>query len=482
MSNLMMLCLSTSPFVVSLFSPVMVNLFSLVVASLFSPFMVNLFSPVMVSLFSPFMVNLFSPFMVNLFSPVMVSLFRPFMVNLFSPVMVSLSNHERQQLGNTYQQDQFMKPIFLILLLSLFSVTALAHKPSDSYLTLSVSENQVQGQWHIALRDLDFAMALDSNDDGMITWAELKYHRTALFAYALQRLQLTARQQPCLLRPVDLLVDTHSDGHYAVLIFNAACPTQPSQLNITYQLFFDLDPQHRGLLQLRHHDLINTAIFSPDHNDYAVSLNATTKPQQVLWNFGYEGIWHIWIGYDHILFLISLLLPAALLSDGNSRQTKASTGHTCWDVFTVVTAFTLAHSITLSLAALGYISLPTRWVESAIAASVAIAALNNIFPLFVHKRTWFAFGFGLIHGMGIASVLLDMGLPDSQRLLALLGFNVGVEIGQLAIVSAVLPVIIFCSRYRYYPALIMKSASAAITVIALVWLMERSLDFQMNIF
>ena len=151
-------------------------------------------------------------------------------------------------------------------------------------------------------------------------------------------------------------------------------------------------------------------------------------------------------------------------------------------MFAVVTAFTLAHSITLSLAVLGYISLPTRWVESTIAASVALAALNNIYPVFVHRRTWFAFSFGLIHGMGIASVLLDMGLPDGQRILSLLGFNIGVEAGQLAIVSVALPLIAWLSQYRYYPALVMKLGSAGIVTIALVWLAERSLDFQMNIF
>jgi hypothetical protein len=187
------------------------------------------------------------------------------------------------------------------------------------------------------------------------------------------------------------------------------------------------------------------------------------------------------MGYDHILFLLSLLLPAALVRENSSWRPKQRFSQAFWDVLAVVTAFTLAHSITLSLAALGYISLPTRWVESAIAASVAIAALNNIYPVFVHRRTWFAFSFGLIHGMGIASVLLDMGLPDGQRVLSLLGFNLGVEVGQLAIVSMALPLITLLSHYRYYPKLVMKSGSACIVIVALVWLAERSLDFQMNI-
>lgn len=357
----------------------------------------------------------------------------------------------------------------------------MAHKPSDSYLALKVEGKHVQGQWDIALRDLDYAIGLDGNDDGSITWAELRDRKEAVYAYALSHLEMASNQQNCPLTPADILVDEHSDGHYAVLNFQATCHNEPQQLSIVYRLFFDLDPQHRGLLRLTRNKYTDTAIFSPDSKLFEIALKSESKPWQELLNFGYEGIWHIWIGYDHILFLISLLLPAALVREGCTWRAKQSFLRAFWDVFAVVTAFTLAHSITLSLAALGYISLPTRWVESAIAASVAIAALNNIYPIFVHRRPWFAFSFGLIHGMGIASVLLDMGLPNTQHLVSLLGFNLGVEVGQLAIVSIAFPIIILFSQYRYYPALVLKLGSTCIVIVALFWLTERSLDFQMNI-
>lgn len=357
----------------------------------------------------------------------------------------------------------------------------MAHKPSDSYLALKVEGNQVQGQWDIALRDLDYAMGLDANDDANITWAELRERKAAVYAYALNRLEIATNQQNCPIKPADILVDEHSDGHYAVLKFQAACLAEAQQLSIAYRLFFDLDAQHRGLLKLTRNERTDTAIFSPDLKQVEFSLNSVRKPWQELLNFAYEGVWHIWVGYDHILFLLSLLLPAALVRENSSWRPKQRFSQAFLDVLAVVTSFTLAHSITLSLAALGYISLPTRWVESAIAASVAIAALNNIYPVFVHRRTWFAFSFGLIHGMGIASVLLDMELPDGQRVLSLLGFNLGVEVGQLAIVSIALPLITLLSHYRYYPELVMKSGSACIVIVALFWLAERSLDFQMNI-
>ena len=152
---------------------------------------------------------------------------------------------------------------------------------------------------------------------------------------------------------------------------------------------------------------------------------------------------HIWAGFDHILFLLSLLLPAVLVPSadfrrGVGRRSRASET-AFWDVLKVVTAFTVAHSITLSLATLGVVSLPSRLVESAIAASVVLAALNNIRPV-VHGGRWIiAFCFGLIHGFGFASVLADLGLPQGSLLLALVAFNLGVELGQLAIVAVFLP-------------------------------------------
>ncbi|AMK78087.1 MULTISPECIES: HupE/UreJ family protein [Methylomonas] len=375
-----------------------------------------------------------------------------------------------------------MTRLIVTIWLLAVSFNSLAHKPSDSYLTVRVDDRQITGQWDIALRDLDYALGLDANDDGNITWAELRNSREVVYAYALSRLEMTRGKQVCSLQAADLLVDEHSDGHYVVLNFQAICPSVSAPLSIAYRLFFDFDPQHRGLLSLIHQGLTETAIFSPDRQQIQFPFSAGHSAWRALTDFAYEGIWHIWIGFDHMLFLLSLLLPAALIWNNAEWQPKSGFKPVFFDVLGVVTAFTLAHSLTLSLTVLHYISLPSRWVESAIAASVALAALNNIYPVLVKRRTWFAFCFGLIHGMGIASVLLDMGLPDTQRMLSLLGFNLGVEAGQLAIVGAALPLIVGFSRYRYYPVLVMKTGSVSIVTVALVWLAERSLDFQMDIF
>lgn len=375
-----------------------------------------------------------------------------------------------------------MKKFLIILSMLCVSFTAQAHKPSDSYLAIAVAEQQLAVQWDIALRDLDYALGLDINTDGAITWGELQQRQAEIYAYVIPRLTIDSDQQRCALDAKEVLVDEHSDGHYVVLKFNALCPSKPDNLSVRYQLFFDIDAQHRGLLTLTRGAQNTSAIFSPTQQTLVFSLDKPRSNVTEVQSFVQEGVWHIWIGYDHMLFLLSLLLPAAMIRDGKQWHSGIGFKAAFWEVFNVVGAFTLAHSITLSLAVLGYVSLPSRWVESAIAASVAIAALNNIYPVFSHRRSLLAFGFGLIHGLGIASVLLDMHLPATQRLLSLLGFNVGVEIGQLAIVSVALPLISYFSQSRFYTPVVLKSGSAGITAIALVWLLERSLDMQFNFF
>ncbi len=144
----------------------------------------------------------------------------------------------------------------------------------------------------------------------------------------------------------------------------------------------------------------------------------------------------------------------------------------------IVTAFTLAHSITLTLATLGVVALPSRFVESAIALSVVVAALNNVWPVITRRLAVLAFTFGLIHGFGFASVLLDLGLPKSALLLSLVGFNVGVEVGQLAIVALFLPIAFLAKNHAFYRKLVLVGGSSVIVAISMVWLVERALNLK----
>ncbi len=368
----------------------------------------------------------------------------------------------------------------LAMLLGACLPPAHAHKPSDSYLSLDVAGTIIEGQWDIALRDLDFALGLDANQDDAITWGEVRARHADIAAYAMARLRLGSASAPCPAQVTAQLIDDHSDGAYAVLRFTAICGTAPKALAIGYRLFFDLDPQHRGLIRFQSQGNTRAGIFAADNAEQTFTLTALSNWEQFV-DYGNEGVWHIWTGFDHVLFLLSLLLPAVLLrslSPGRRWQPAVHFRAAFVDVVKVVTAFTLAHSITLSLAALGVVTLPSRWVESVIALSVVLAALNNIWPV-VHGRRWvIAFCFGLIHGFGFASILSDLGLPQESLLIALVAFNVGVELGQLAIVGIFLPIAYRLRATGFYQRVLVVGGSAGIASIAALWLVQRAFNLQ----
>ena len=365
--------------------------------------------------------------------------------------------------------------VMILLLLSVWAAPAHAHKPSDSYLTLSVQSDHVTGQGDIALRDLEFAIGLDADGDGEITWGEVKAKHQEIAAYATARLVIAADGTGCPITVIEHLIDNHSDGAYEVMRFTVDCPAVPQILSVKYTLFFDLDPQHRGLLRLEDQGGTHTAVFSPDHETWPLEAHSVALGRQFL-DFFQTGVWHIWTGFDHILFLCALLLPAVLELRGGKWQAVTTFRRAFVDVISIVTAFTIAHSITLSLAVLGFITLPSRLIESTIAASVIVAALNNLYPL-IKKRLWIvAFVFGLVHGLGFANVLADLALPKPALAISLVSFNLGVETGQLAVVATFLPVAYLSRRSWLYPRLVLGAGSLSIVAIASVWLIERSLN------
>ena len=367
----------------------------------------------------------------------------------------------------------------VILLLALFYATlAHAHKPSDSYITLTVEGEHIAGQWDIALRDLDYAIGLDANDDGSITWGELRAKQPEIAAYALPHLKISSAGIPCASQVQAHLVDQHSDGVYAVMRFSVECSTPPQTLELSYSLFAELDPQHKGLLSLQYQGNTRTAIFGVEQPTQRFELTQPDPWRQFM-DFITEGVWHIWIGFDHILFLLALLLPAVLIRNAGRWSAVTDFRGAFWNVVKIVTAFTVAHSITLSLAALSIIELPSRLVETTIAASIIVGAANNIYPV-IYNRLWMvAFAFGLIHGFGFASVLADLHLPQNTLLRSLVGFNVGVELGQLAIVALFLPLAFWLRGTQFYQRYILVAGSLAIAILAAIWMAERFFEFKL---
>ena len=375
-----------------------------------------------------------------------------------------------------------MKRLVAFLFSLLLASTAFAHKPSDSYVTLraDAGKGDVTARWDIALRDLDYVLQLDRDTNGELTWGEVRQRSVDITRLATQHLNLSTGNKDC---PWDtsapLQLDHHSDGTYAVLSLVARCPNLDAGLKLHYSLFFDVDPSHRGLVQWLAPGgaAAQALVFGTESAEQTLALQSAGA-WPTLRQYMVDGIWHIWIGYDHILFLLSLLLPAVLVRRDGQWTGAPGFGGAVKEVLKVVTAFTLAHSITLSLAALQIISLPSRLVESAIAASVVFAALNNLRGTIESKRWVMAFAFGLIHGFGFASVLADLGLPQGALVLALVGFNGGVEVGQLAIVAVFLPLAFLLRKTAFYQRGVLKFGSLIVAAIATWWLVQRMFDIQ----
>lgn len=362
----------------------------------------------------------------------------------------------------------------LLLMLALLAGTAWAHKPSDSYLTLDLRGNRWQGQWDIALRDVDLVLGLDADGDGRITWGELRRRHADIAAWALARLQLSRGGQACTTGPGAQLVDEHTDGAYTVLPFDISCPAAEGPLQLGYSLLAEQDATHRGLLRLQDSAGTHSLVLDPTAPPQQVQLGQPADRGATFVQFVREGVWHIWIGIDHVLFLLSLLLPAVLVWVRPGWQPTSSQRAVLVDVAQVVTAFTAAHSITLTLAALGVVGLPSALVESAIAASVVLAALNNLLPRWQGRRWPMAFGFGLVHGFGFASVLADLALPSDALVLSLVAFNVGVELGQLAVVAVFVPLAFAVRGTAFYRRVVLQGGSCVIAALAAVWFAERA--------
>lgn len=371
---------------------------------------------------------------------------------------------------------RFLAAMLALAATLLFTLPASAHKASDSYLAVNVKGLNVTGQWDIALRDIDFAIGLDADGSGDITWGEVSARHDAIAVWALGRLTLE-RGGACELKVTEHLVDTHTDGTYAVLRFAGSCPSATQALSVNYRLLFDIDALHRGLFKLDLDGVTHAAVLAPATGTLTVKAGETSYLAQFT-QYLVEGVWHIWIGFDHILFLLALLLPAVLVHEARRWHGVTTFRKAGAEVLWVVTAFTLAHSITLTLAALQIVTLPSRLVESAIAASVVLAALNNLWPV-VEKRRWLvAFTFGLIHGFGFASVLAELGLPKDALVLSLLGFNLGVEAGQLAIVAVFLPVAFVLRDTPFYRKIVFIGGSIVTMLLALFWFIERAFDLR----
>ena len=367
----------------------------------------------------------------------------------------------------------------LVLMALCWAPAAVAHSSSNSYLALSAPDGQLSLRADIHLRDVDLIFDLDHDRDGQVTWGETQARSAELKTWLGQGIALSALGQGCTLGDADLQASQHADGMYLSALWTPVClgltDVAHASLALRYGLIFAQDNLHRGLLKVDLPGNQSSALLSPERPEAQVSV-ADSSAWRVFGRYAIEGVWHIWIGIDHIVFLLSLLVLAPLQSSRQRVvhwQAAQQARPVVLDVLAVVTAFTVAHSITLGLTITGWLTPPADLVEPAIALSVVLAALNNLLGFSALQRWRLALVFGLVHGFGFASVLLDLGLPTSSLLAALGGFNIGVELGQLAIVGVFLPLAWALRRTRVYRWGVVTGGSVAIVVLGVFWTLQR---------
>ena len=365
------------------------------------------------------------------------------------------------------------------LVLLLVTTVSGAHKASDSYLQIVAAPGALEVRWDIALRDLDVALDLDSDADGKLTWGEVRTAWPRIESYALQRLAI----EGCSLAMVDRGLERRNDGAYAVLHLRSSC-TLAAAPRISYALFADIDPTHRGIAKVQRagQEVVLTVLepaalaggAGASSAGAGASTSATHAPAgRSRFEFLLEGVRHILTGYDHVLFLICLLLPSVMRRTPSGWQPVERLAQAVWPVVGIVSAFTIAHSITLGLAALKLVSLTPAFIEPGIAATIVLAALDNVLPIFPVRRVVVTFFFGLIHGFGFAGVLAELNLPRADFAWALLQFNLGLEVGQLLIVGVATTALFTLRRSRGYPRAVIGGGSAVAIVIGTLWLIER---------
>ena len=367
-----------------------------------------------------------------------------------------------------------MRALPLLVLLAVFVPShAGAHGVGQSQLVLRVDGGAIDGEWTLNLMDARRAIGLPPLADKQAAWDDLQKHEPELRALLLRSFTIRADSLDCplTLDPKPLTWERKFDDVGAIV--HARCASPPTRLTLGYTLLFDLDPSHRGYFSVEDARSFNIGVFRANERSVSFAVRQFHFGEVAL-EFVREGVSHIWSGIDHLLFLFALLLPAALVRMAGAWQPRPGLGAAMREVLKVVTAFTVAHSITLCLSFFGVIRLPSQWIEVGIALSVFAAAWNNLRP-FLPGRAWvMAFGFGLVHGMGFAGALANLALPQRARGLALASFNVGVELGQVVIVIAALPLLYLASRRPWYPRFVLGLGSLVIAWVAVLWVLERA--------
>lgn len=352
-----------------------------------------------------------------------------------------------------------MRSVFILLLL--LGRVASAHQTSVKYADVTIDENKATLAVKVAPGDVTEPLGLAADSKPSVSDA---VSSPAVAPYVARWITASSYGRPCSASAPKSAPD--EDGKWVVVTWDVACAGVPTELG--FAAFFAIDTRHVAIVHVE-----------PGARDSIVRADAPrlvlrAKPSLLAWVR--EGMDHIYTGRDHISFVLALLLVVMLVRTPDWRLRRPV--ETLRATATVITAFTIAHSVSLIAASLGWIHLPSRFVESMIAASIAYTALEDIVRPDVPWRFWLTFGFGLIHGLGFASTLAVL-LPPRGVIVPLLCFNLGVELGQLTIVIVALPAFYVIARTLgagVYRRTLMPVISVGIFGLGALWLIERAFE------
>ena len=384
--------------------------------------------------------------------------------------------------------NTFKHMLRLFLASCFLSLPALAHQTGNSYLVLTESNGRLQIELDFIVRDLGNLLQPPTPSDAPApvpppaatpTPEQLQAMQPAITQVIQESLgvQLNEETQP--LEFVSQSVVLRNDGLYVRQRFTS--PSIASEIKfvvVRYSFFNQNDKLGRAFFKLQLGKEEISSVFDSSTQTQRFALG-DTKRWSTIGLFTHEGAWHIWGGPDHLLFLLTLLLPGLMLlhrATGTPETDSHGTKAAALFALKVITAFTLAHSITLLASVLDVISLPSRWIESAIALSIMISAALNLQTRIQWSQWKLAFIFGLIHGMGFANGLRELGLSQTYFIETVLAFNVGVELGQIAAVVAVgIPIILLAKQVRT-KQLVMTYGSWGVLLVSGTWLVQRLMD------
>ncbi len=378
------------------------------------------------------------------------------------------------------------------LLVLLWATPALAHDGQSTVIYLDIyPDGTVEGQVEHPVQLLNEVFGYDLDPDEA-TEDDIATTQEVMLPLNSASLEITDGGDPWPITFTDTEVVETENRLYAAYNFEVDIEFDeaPRSFDLTYTAIFDVVPAHSGFVVIRTDPVtglfLNEADFQPDlltSSDPTSSVDlddpSTIKALTGTIDLGMD---HIFIGTDHILFVLVLILPAVLLfsPQRNEWEPVPSFGSGLWRVIKIATMFTIAHSITLTLGGLEIVELNSKFVETVIALSIIAAALHNLRPVFANKEHYIAFAFGIFHGFGFAGLLSDLGVGRGQRVLSLFGFNVGVEIGQAFIILLLFPALYILRQTVIYPTL-MRVGSIVLAVVAGIWAIERVFETSLGI-